>query len=354
MGHVFISYSRNDYDSAFVSLLTASYLSKWGIEYWRDIEYIRAGEEWDTAIHYALKGAERLLLVMSPESMASPNVHDEWAYAIEQKIPIIPVYLRECEIHFRLRRREYIDFRTSANRKEAFQKLAAALKEPIEPHEPEIISDSPKPHLDGLKSENWHIRWDALDTLLKMASGAGLYKLLSDLLSKEQPSTHTLTNEYLISNKEVLQKWFITQLKSANSLLEKQSIINEMKAFNLFIGANLHDMDLKNMDFSYADLRNANLMACKLDNANFQNADLRGANLTGYHEKSFIFMPSVTNTDMRDAALEGADLDYGNWSDAIPPDGIVPMSGNKNWSWFINRSHPKFWQPEWTKSKCRD
>ena len=52
---------------------------------------------------------------MSPESVSSENVIDEVAFALEKRKQIIPVFYRECEIPFRLRRIQYVDFRRTEN-----------------------------------------------------------------------------------------------------------------------------------------------------------------------------------------------------------------------------------------------
>jgi len=128
---------------------------------------------------------------MSPESMASENVHDEWHYAIEKGIPVIPIYLRTCEIHFRLHRINYVDFRS--DRKKAVPQLLEELRKPIPTRKPE--PETAADYEADLKSLNLHIRLEALngllekptDALLKMLAGAGMLAILQELREDDHP-----------------------------------------------------------------------------------------------------------------------------------------------------------------------
>src|SRR5258708_3146383 len=53
-----------------------------------------------------------MLVVLSPAAVASHNVMDEVSYALETRKTLIPVLHRECTIPFRLRRVQYVDFRS--------------------------------------------------------------------------------------------------------------------------------------------------------------------------------------------------------------------------------------------------
>ena len=68
---VFISYSRVDKD--FAHKLAVS-LSKLGVHIWIDIEDIPAGMNWGNAIQRGLDVCDLMILILSPESMASQNV----------------------------------------------------------------------------------------------------------------------------------------------------------------------------------------------------------------------------------------------------------------------------------------
>jgi hypothetical protein len=125
MSH-FISYSRRD--TEFVDLLQRLLMSK-GYDIWIDRRGISAGQAWDKAIEVAIKSCETVLVVLSPEATESQNVGDEWNLAMEENKRIIPVYYRECETPMRLRRLQWIDFRTLSF-ESAFKQLIGALGQP--------------------------------------------------------------------------------------------------------------------------------------------------------------------------------------------------------------------------------
>jgi formylglycine-generating enzyme required for sulfatase activity len=124
MSEVFISYARKD--EAFVRQL-AKALSDVGVNVWLDVEDIPAGMKWSSAIQQGLDTAELLILVITPESMESVNVEDEWQYFIDEKKPIIPVLLSEAKVHFQLRRLQYLSFANS-NFEIAFRQLCDELE----------------------------------------------------------------------------------------------------------------------------------------------------------------------------------------------------------------------------------
>lgn len=106
---IFISYKREDEHFA---RLIAEKLSHKGAHIWMDVANIPAGMKWHTAINEGLKECEVMLLIVTPEAMASKNVADEWEYFHSKDKPIIPLYLRNVEeMPFQLNRIQRIDFR---------------------------------------------------------------------------------------------------------------------------------------------------------------------------------------------------------------------------------------------------
>ena len=104
----FFSYSR--VDSEFV-LRLAKDLRAAGANVWLDQLDIGGGQRWDNAVQEALRRCPSQIVVLSPDSVSSDNVMDEVSYALEEHKKVIPVLYRECEIPFRLRMVQYIDFR---------------------------------------------------------------------------------------------------------------------------------------------------------------------------------------------------------------------------------------------------
>ena len=72
---------------------------------------IRPGQTWADEIEAAVTGCSRMLIVLSPASVASRNVQAEVGYAISEGKEIIPIFYRQCTIPFRLLPFQYADFR---------------------------------------------------------------------------------------------------------------------------------------------------------------------------------------------------------------------------------------------------
>jgi len=106
-GEVFISYARADSD--FV-LKLAKDLRAANVNFWLDQLDIAAGERWDQSIQEALEKSETLLLVLTPQSVASQNVMDEVAYALHTKKLVVPLLHKSCDVPFRVQRLQHIDF----------------------------------------------------------------------------------------------------------------------------------------------------------------------------------------------------------------------------------------------------
>jgi hypothetical protein len=124
MARVFISYSRKDEE--FVRRL-ATDLDGFDADVWIDVEDIRSGDDWSDSIQQALDDCQVMILVISPDSMASSNVADEWKYFRDEGKPVIPVLLEPARVHFQLRRIQYVDFH-SQDYDTAFGQLHSELR----------------------------------------------------------------------------------------------------------------------------------------------------------------------------------------------------------------------------------
>ena len=144
----FFSYARND--TEFVLKLAKELRAKGG-NLWVDQLDILGGQHWDQAVEQALKSCQGMLAVLSPESVGSNNVMDEVSYALEEGKQVVPILLRSCDIPFRLRRVQYIDFTSDYDT--GFSQLRKALRleqpsqpvEPTAPEEPVVPDDSESP-----------------------------------------------------------------------------------------------------------------------------------------------------------------------------------------------------------------
>jgi TIR domain len=104
---IFFSYSRSDSEFA---LKLGKDLREKGINIWLDQLDIPPGSTWDIEVENALNTSDCILILLSPDSVASKNVMDEINFGIEEKKKVIPVLIRYCKIPFRLRRLQFIDF----------------------------------------------------------------------------------------------------------------------------------------------------------------------------------------------------------------------------------------------------
>ena len=103
----FISYSRANSDFA---VRLAKDLKAEGHDIWLDQLDIPTGSRWDDELEKALRTCSTFLIILSPESIKSQNVKDEIGYAIDKGKHILPLMIKQCEIPFRLRRFQYVDF----------------------------------------------------------------------------------------------------------------------------------------------------------------------------------------------------------------------------------------------------
>ena len=74
-----------------------------------DLFDIPAGARWPDEIDRALRSADAIIGVMSPASMASENVKNEWDWAIANSRRLILLLVEPCEIPFHYVSRNYID-----------------------------------------------------------------------------------------------------------------------------------------------------------------------------------------------------------------------------------------------------
>jgi hypothetical protein len=121
---IFISYSREDVEFA---RRLASDLADLGASIWIDIESIRPGENWSTAVQEGLDTCDVMILILSPASMKSSDVRDEWQYFKDQGKVLIPVLWKPTKVHFQLHRLQYVDF-TGEDYRIAFRQLCYALQ----------------------------------------------------------------------------------------------------------------------------------------------------------------------------------------------------------------------------------
>lgn len=107
MAKIFVSYSRKDL--RFVKKLVSD-LEEAGLDVWRDLDDLDPGARFSSDIEKALRECQYVIVVLSPDSVASEWVEREYMFAdkLENKT-IVPVLRRPCELPLFFHNRNYID-----------------------------------------------------------------------------------------------------------------------------------------------------------------------------------------------------------------------------------------------------
>src|SRR5690349_20860639 len=127
MTQVFISYSRKDL--SFIETLVAD-LKNAGLDVWYDVSHIAGGARWRSEIENALRNSQYVIVVLSPDSIASEWVEREFLFSSNLRRKIIPVMYRLCEIPLNYVDLNYIDMQ-GENYGRNFKQLLKALS--VEP-----------------------------------------------------------------------------------------------------------------------------------------------------------------------------------------------------------------------------
>jgi hypothetical protein len=123
---VFLSYSS--VDQTWVSRLKDALQAR-GLKVWLDRDEIRPGDLFVGALETGLDESKAVALIVSPESMVSGWVREEYSRALslsQEKNPplqLIPVILREAKLPGFLANRNWVDFRDESAFDENLEKL---------------------------------------------------------------------------------------------------------------------------------------------------------------------------------------------------------------------------------------
>jgi CRP-like cAMP-binding protein len=104
---IFASYARTD--EGFVTRLVND-LIRQKVDVWLDVYRLEPGKSWARQIGHALDKCQIMALVLSPDSVLSENVEDEWNYYLDLKKLVVPVLYKPCKIPYRLSKIQYINF----------------------------------------------------------------------------------------------------------------------------------------------------------------------------------------------------------------------------------------------------
>jgi hypothetical protein len=129
---VFLSHSHNDEPLA---KKIASTLQQAGLEVWDDEKEIAPGENWAEKVAQALREAEAMVVLLTPDALNSNWVQRDIDYALSEKrfrdrlVTVLagpPEKLPEDKIPWILRRLKFVNL-TDNGRKENFDQIAQAL-----------------------------------------------------------------------------------------------------------------------------------------------------------------------------------------------------------------------------------
>ena len=97
--YIFVSYAHIDADKVFVELKR---FHDQGFNIWYD-EGISSGSGWQEVVENTLVKSSLFVVFISKNSIESQNVREEIFLAIDEKIPIIPIYLEKTKLKHGLR-----------------------------------------------------------------------------------------------------------------------------------------------------------------------------------------------------------------------------------------------------------
>ena len=106
--HYFISYSRQEV--SFADSL-ARELEKRKLSPWIDFRNLVPGSSWQSQLDAGVAQAKAILLIVSPASMSSEPVKDEWRKSLRQGKRIILIIFEGAEVDDQLAQLEWVDFR---------------------------------------------------------------------------------------------------------------------------------------------------------------------------------------------------------------------------------------------------
>jgi len=125
--YIFLAYSRKDSD--FADQLNEALLRR-GKRTWIDRQNIRGGEEWHKEIQSAVRAADVLLVLMSPEFLSAEWLKRYLELAEQHHIPIIPILYRPVPpdaVPQPLAKLQWIDFQDRNNFERSLGKLLDAV-----------------------------------------------------------------------------------------------------------------------------------------------------------------------------------------------------------------------------------
>jgi hypothetical protein len=168
---IFISHATKDDDFADD---IRHWLLRTGFAVWVDHHDIPLGKHWDEVVEQVLHRSRVLILILSPESVASDNVRVEWKVFREQKKPIFPIMLQDCVPPMLIRHLHRLDFRDFNDHEKNFRRLINQLKRIVNPN----LQGTTEIQLNSTDSELLRIRRDVRNNSLATDDLIGQHQFL--------------------------------------------------------------------------------------------------------------------------------------------------------------------------------
>jgi hypothetical protein len=108
MSHIFISYSRKDFN--FAGKIVQE-LAENNLDTWIDWKSIPKGEDWELEIYRGIEEADAFLFLISPDSGTSQMCNKEIAHAATNGKRILPIVIRDADpndLHPEISKRNWI------------------------------------------------------------------------------------------------------------------------------------------------------------------------------------------------------------------------------------------------------
>ncbi len=205
---VFLSHKSEDH--TWVKTLKEA-LERRGVTVWLDQDEIRPGDRFVWALEQGLEASGAVVLVITPESLKSDWVADEYSRALalanDGQLQLIPVLLRDAKLPGFLSNRQCVDFRDPSKFEESVDRLiwpGLTGKQVIWAH----ISDSPRTAhwgevisgIEGLgvKSSRWYEVYRSkwwIDQILEDSSKRLV--LMCDIFESEDGDHPNSTQKYV-------------------------------------------------------------------------------------------------------------------------------------------------------------
>lgn len=109
---IFISYNNLNDDLAELFKIKLEYN---GLNVWKANSNIYGGDDWRIEIDSGIIESDIIIVLLTNNSSKSLYVTYEWAFALGLGKKILPILLKECDLHPRINIYQYLDF-TNKNR----------------------------------------------------------------------------------------------------------------------------------------------------------------------------------------------------------------------------------------------